>query len=150
MWSIRYKLGQTINRSTYLRTTAARLISTSNNSTGYDYAGILFFGSISLGTLGLGVWQLQRYFEKTASYQSIATAQEEETVQFPEYLSDEETALWVKGNKSRKLRLVGTFEHSNEIQLGLRSLPNGQAQGLASNPQGYFIITPFRLTNGSV
>lgn len=146
MRSFRHSFCKAFNR----RTSSSRLLSSSNKGSGYDSAGILLFGGISLGTLGLGVWQLQRYFEKVASQENIAAAQKEEMISFPEYLNDEETPMWAKGNKSRKLQLVGTFEHSNEIHLGLRSLPSGQAQGLASNPQGYFIITPFRLKNGLV
>jgi cytochrome oxidase assembly protein ShyY1 len=128
----------------------SRSLSSSNNQSGYDYAGMLLFGGISLGTCGLGVWQLSRYYEKIASRDENVDAASQEMLAFPDYMGDDEITLWAKNNKSRKLQLVGTYEHSNEIRLGLRSLPSGQAQGLASNPQGFYIITPFRLLNGLV
>mmetsp|Transcript_8312 Transcript_8312/g.13959 ORF Transcript_8312/g.13959 Transcript_8312/m.13959 type:complete len:273 (+) Transcript_8312:2-820(+) len=47
----------------------------------------------------------------------------------------------------------GKFDYSQEILLGLRSAPmgltGGPAQGLTSNPQGYFLITPLVITNGA-
>lgn len=47
--------------------------------------------------------------------------------------------------KGKKVTLIGKFDHEKEILLGPRSAPAGlisPAQGLAINPQGYYVITP--------
>lgn len=55
----------------------------------------------------------------------------------------------------RRLLLEGTFVHENEIYIGPRSLgasssssssgPNKGHGGLSTNPQGYYVMTPFVL-----
>lgn len=54
--------------------------------------------------------------------------------------------------KCRRILIEGVYDHENEIVLGLRTAPAGllgpAAQGLASNPQGNFIITPLVLNDG--
>lgn len=51
-----------------------------------------------------------------------------------------------------RLVVEGSFDHSREVLLGPRSVPVGlfgpAAQGMATNPQGFFVITPFRLKSG--
>ena len=47
----------------------------------------------------------------------------------------------------QRIIIVGEFDHANEVKIGPRAAPPGlitdAAQGMATNPQGYFIITPF-------
>jgi cytochrome oxidase assembly protein ShyY1 len=53
--------------------------------------------------------------------------------------------------KGQRISVTGTFDHSKEIILGPRSAPGlvtEKAQGMATNPQGYFIITPLYLNDG--
>lgn len=54
----------------------------------------------------------------------------------------------------RVVSLSGKFLHGDEVLLGPRAAPLGvvkvAAQGMAINPQGYFIVTPFRRDNGYV
>ena len=41
----------------------------------------------------------------------------------------------------------GKFDHTKEVLLGPRTAPSsatgGPAQGMATNPQGFYVITPF-------
>jgi cytochrome oxidase assembly protein ShyY1 len=52
----------------------------------------------------------------------------------------------------RRLIVEGNFDHSREVLMGPRSAPAGlfgpAAQGLATNPLGFFVITPFKLSSG--
>ena len=114
-----------------------------------DIAGIFVFSSISLFTFGLGIWQWQRYEGKIEllrnGQQSLAMP--------PIALSNtsysrNEISQLIKDNKGHLVMLEGIYDHDNEIFLGPRSLPNSSAQGMSTNPQGYFIITPFRTTDG--
>ena len=48
--------------------------------------------------------------------------------------------------KGKRVIVRGYFDHKNEVLLGTRTAPPGvfeAAQGLVTNPQGYFVITPF-------
>ena len=53
-----------------------------------------------------------------------------------------------------RVSTTGVFAHELEVLLGPRSAPAGlfgeAAQGLATNPQGYFIITPLKRSDGTV
>jgi cytochrome oxidase assembly protein ShyY1 len=54
--------------------------------------------------------------------------------------------------KGRRICMDGTYDHTKEILLGPRTAPGleGQkAQGMATNPAGFFVITPFYFKNGS-
>ncbi len=50
------------------------------------------------------------------------------------------------------MSLKGKFDHSREVLVGPRAAPPGlvsaAAQGMATNPQGFFLFTPFRLSTG--
>jgi surfeit locus 1 family protein len=52
----------------------------------------------------------------------------------------------------RKIVLRGKFDHVKEILLGPRPPPVGvfgpAAQGMATNPSGYYVITPFQAEDG--
>jgi cytochrome oxidase assembly protein ShyY1 len=53
--------------------------------------------------------------------------------------------------KGRRISLDGVYDHSKEILLGPRSAPGletQKAQGMATNPTGFFVITPLYLNNG--
>lgn len=53
--------------------------------------------------------------------------------------------------KGRRISLQGKFDHSQEVLLGPRTSPglvSKKAQGMASNPQGFFVITPLYFDNG--
>jgi surfeit locus 1 family protein len=67
-----------------------------------------------------------------------------------QYLLDET----LKECKGQRIQLKGTYLHDKEILLGPRSAPAGLfgagAQGLASNPQGYYIITPLKRSDGTI
>lgn len=55
--------------------------------------------------------------------------------------------------KGRRICLHGVYDHSQEILLGPRTAPgliNKKAQGMATNPMGFFVITPLYLKNGLV
>jgi len=60
----------------------------------------------------------------------------------------------LKDCKGQRIQLKGTFLHDKEVLLGPRSAPPGlfgaAAQGLASNPQGYYIITPLKRSDGTI
>lgn len=67
-----------------------------------------------------------------------------------QYLLDET----LKNCKGQRIQLKGKYLHDKEILLGPRSAPAGLfgagAQGLASNPQGYYIITPLKRSDGTI
>lgn len=53
--------------------------------------------------------------------------------------------------KGRKIALHGVYDHSKEVLLGPRAAPgliNKKAQGMATNPMGFYVITPLYLNNG--
>jgi len=58
------------------------------------------------------------------------------------------------GLKGKRLMLTGRFDHTREILLGVRTAPTGYtgsaAQGMATNPQGYYVLTPFILNSKAV
>lgn len=60
----------------------------------------------------------------------------------------------LKECKGQRISLKGTYLHDKEVLLGPRSAPSGLfgagAQGLASNPQGYYIITPLKRSDGTI
>ena len=125
---------------------------TKKQFTGTDYLGIAVFAGISLATGGLGVWQLKRYFEKTELIEERSKRLDDPLLA----ISSQDCTLsqLVQNGEDqfgRKTILEGEFLHEHQILVGLRAAPAGlfqQAQGLQTNPQGYFVITPFRLTNG--
>ena len=125
-----------------------------------DWKGKVLFSSISLGAAALGVWQAKRYKwkvdiidEMTASLHSTSfLSLPDSTTQraLGEYVR--ETSIGM--TKGKKVSLSGEFEHEKEVLLGPRSAPANlianSAQGLAVNPQGYFVITPLKRTDGTI
>ena len=123
-----------------------------------DILGILVFGSACVGTFGLGVWQVQRYFEKIQTIEDSVKRMHEppHPLALPSSSSSSSSSQQqdvvdaLHENQGRVLLLQGTFDHSKEILLGLRSAPpnllTAKAEGMATNPQGFYIITPFILS----
>jgi len=135
--------------------------------------GIVFFGSLCLGTFGLGCWQLQRLLEK-----QVLVEQRTNELQMPprpvtqlselipalqndnESTTPSSTSFAFGANNSfRRIELVGTFQHDKECLVGPRSPPSGLLpdkpgssgqQGMATAPQGFFVVTPLVLPNKQV
>lgn len=118
-----------------------------------DLAGIFVFGSMSLGTLYLGTWQTRRYFWKVGEIEKSLKASTKPPVPLP-VAEQSELAIFVNEHKGHKILLHGVFDHTREIKIGPRSAPpmltGKAAQGMATNPTGYTIVTPFKLRNGNV
>jgi len=136
----------------------ARAVSSSANNTnttpqspsGTSRAlGIAVFSAISLTAAGLGVWQTQRYQWKVDLIENAKKKDKEDSTD-ASLIIDSDRLRYV----GQKVHLTGTFQHDKEITLGLRSPPVGMfgpaAQGLASNPQGYYVITPLVTSDGQV
>jgi len=122
--------------------------------------GPLFFGGLCLGTFSLGTWQTLRYNEKV----ELMTAQDARLAEIKAELArprpEVNTATAPEEGKDPRLvafhRLTGTFDHSRQVLLGPRGPPLGaisdegpdsgrSGAGLASSPQGYWVLTPFEV-----
>ncbi len=116
--------------------------------------GKLFFGSLCATTFGLGVWQFQRYNWKVQLIDESNSKLTDSVVSFDFNSMNDISSLAreCNANQGKKAHISGYYMHDREILLGPRSVPEGifgeHAQGLAVNPQGYFVITPFKLDNG--
>ncbi|EKU21154.1 surfeit locus 1, partial [Nannochloropsis gaditana CCMP526] len=130
--------------SSSTRLPPAGVSSSTGNSKGKstDLAGLLLFGGLVVGTGCLGVWQSERYFWKIDAIQErneCLAKQLEPLPDFPEAY--------------RRYLVSGTFLHGLELSVGPRAAPpsvHGPAQGLGTNPQGFYILTPFRAGDGYV
>jgi cytochrome oxidase assembly protein ShyY1 len=113
-------------------------------------AGTIFFGSLCIGTCALGVWQTQRYFEKQAMISQRTIDLQLEPITYPEYSS---AVQLLPQNQQppqsfRRIRLLGRYRHEYEFLVGPRSPPPGicdSGGGVASAPQGYYVVTPLEL-----
>jgi len=121
---------------------------------GNNLLGIAFFSSIVGMTFGLGCWQVQRY-----QWKLRVTAEEKERfIQGPSVIphcaTQEHLAESVAQLQGCRVSMVGVFLHDKELLLGPRSAPAGlfgeAAQGLATNPQGYYVITPLKRADGTM
>ncbi|CAM9237195.1 unnamed protein product, partial [Ectocarpus fasciculatus] len=95
---------------------------------------------------GLGVWQYKRYNWKV----SLIKDGREKLKYEKEELSPSTNVQELLG---KQVTFRGTFDHSREVLIGLRAPPSGtfeSAQGMGSNPQGYFILTPMKLSFGPI
>ena len=118
-----------------------------------DTLGMVVFGAICLSTFGLGVWQLQRYKWKVSLLEQTKKAFELDSEAVPKRdLGQVELFSYLQGKYGQRITMKGEFDHANEVKIGPRAAPPGlitdAAQGMATNPQGYFIITPFKLSHG--
>lgn len=115
-----------------------------------DYLGIVVFSGISCGTFVLGVWQWQRYQWKS----ELVESGNKNLLMLPTIISEEKITQShlsdIIREKNGQLINIGegTFDHTKELLLGPRSAPNSSAQGMSSNPQGYYVLTPFRRKDG--
>lgn len=131
--------------------------SSAKQSGGKDVVGIIAFGSICAMTFGLGCWQLQRYQWKIDLIEETRLRYEKELVRLdPRNAVSSQAELYdyMMNIPGQRLSLCGTFQHDKEIKLGPRAAPPGlmgqAAQGMATNPQGFFLMTPFQLENGMI
>ena len=128
-------------------------VSTSNNSTKRN-VGILLFSSVCILAGGLGVWQMQRYNWKIQLIEETKEKLQGNPVVLDNFKSQNELYEYMTKAVGHRIIVEGVYDHEKEILLGPRSAPtdlltNGSAQGLALNPQGYFIITPLKRTDGT-
>lgn len=117
-----------------------------NSST--DTLGILIFGSLCVGTFYLGCWQTSRYFQKI-------DGMEERKNQLQLLPMRKFCSKTFIETPYRRYCVRGEFLYDKEVFVGPRPLPDGVLPpnpksgtgggGLASNPQGYFVVTPFRI-----
>ena len=139
------KCGTSVNDSSHSKS--------SSGSSG-DVLGMLFFGSLCAATFGLGVWQVQRYQEKTASIEQSQQLLREPPLPLVNQHGQSTLSSAVSSLRGRLLTIEGEFMHDREVLLGIRSAPPGlvspKAEGMAVNPQGYFVITPMRLSDRSI
>ena len=109
------------------------------------------FSTICLSTMGLGIWQVKRYFWKVDLIETIKHASHAAPVVLDAARMRSSSTM---NDLEGKVALVtGRFDHNNEIYLGPRSAPTSllgyAAQGMATNPQGYYVITPFVMDDGN-
>jgi len=124
---------------------------------------------IPISAFGLGTWQVRRKKWKENLIQELKLKTTYPIVDFPEkfeflfyfnnktlynllyfYSVDE-----LKSLEYRRVKVVGEFDHSKELYLGPRSCltdggadnGNGLFSASGSTKSGYYVITPFKLSN---
>jgi surfeit locus 1 family protein len=123
------------------------------------HVGTMFFGSLCAGTFALGVWQTRRYTEKVSL---IEQRKSQLTVSpQPFFVSNtnngQRRSLDSVHSFHRYHLMGGEFDYDHEFLVGPRGPPPGvlpnapgsSGSGLSSSPQGYFVLTPYRLQNKS-
>ncbi|KAI9193123.1 SURF1 family-domain-containing protein [Polychytrium aggregatum] len=99
-------------------------------------------------TFGLGCWQVYRLQWKLDLIQTLEARfkdQAQPVTQLDEAVSADQ--------EYQRLLLAGEFCYGDEIFIGPRGaslvrLPNQPGSGVGRNPVGYFILTPFQISNG--
>lgn len=125
----------------------------SSSSPPLSMAGILFFGSLCVSTFGLGCWQSSRYFDKIQLIQRRDEELAMDPIELQSNASSHDWETTKRQSNHRRLHVTGTFHHDKEVLMGPRGPPPGaisqsgpnsgrSSGGMASSPQGYFIITP--------
>jgi surfeit locus 1 family protein len=150
-----FKAGQSLGRAS-LKSRMGRVMFSSTATpaqSSKDTLGIAIFGAICLSTCGLGVWQLQRYTWKVDLLEQTKKAFELDSEAVPQRaFGQAELFAYLQEKYGQRIAIKGEFDHDNEVKIGPRAAPPGlitdAAQGMATNPQGYFIITPFKLSHG--
>jgi len=141
----------TRNSSTASETAAAEAATVATPTS--KIVGIAFFSSVCAYAVGLGVWQAKRYHWKVGVIEDIKLKLNDPPEIIPS-LAQFDLVEWVDQMQGRRVAVTGIFDHSKEILIGPRSAPLGlmgdAAQGLAVNPQGYYVITPFNRSDGTV
>ena len=97
------------------------------------WIGSLLVGLVLLICLGLGGWQLQRLRWKQALNAQRITQFSAPPLHWDQALVDPSAAAF------RSIRLVGSFDHDKEMQIGARRV---------AARSGVDIMTPFRLSEG--
>ena len=123
------------------------------SKTNGDLIGKVVFGSICFSTFLLGVWQAKRYSWKVDLIESSKNKLSDKPENIPKNLTNNDLILFLKDKKGKIVEIEGKFDHSRELFLGPRTAPlssTGQAQGMSSNPQGYYLITPLIRADKSV
>jgi len=95
---------------------------------------------------------LKRYLWKTEVIKATGDNLALPPVLIPAAAAHKDLALHTESITGRRITLYGKFDHDHEVKLGPRSAPasvGSNAQGMAINPQGYYVITPFRLESGA-
>lgn len=124
-------------------------------ASGLSSSGKLFFSSLCASTFGLGCWQTQRYFEK------IEQTEERNKIiaQEPIELEKGFNCSSPNDREFQPILVHGKFRHEDEILIGPRGPPldslsksgpnSGRSSGgMASSPQGYYVIAPLERSNG--
>ncbi len=106
----------------------------------------IFYGLCVL-TASLGVWQSKRYLWKIDLVQEAEKNLKKESKDLTSLSSSTMSqSLYEKFNG--KFVISGEYDYKNEILIGPRSAPantvSKQAQGMATNALGYFVLTPFK------
>jgi surfeit locus 1 family protein len=121
---------------------------------GRDYLGMIVFGGLCAGTFTLGTWQVQRYFWKINVIEEARKLMNESLEHIPPGAGQFQLSEIAESLRGRRIAVKGIYEHEREVAVGPRSAPAGLfgagAQGLATNPQGYYIITPLKREDGTV
>ncbi|MPC93047.1 Surfeit locus protein 1 [Portunus trituberculatus] len=99
-----------------LRLAPVRRMATSTAAPGNHPVGPmgLFLLIVPIGTFCLGTWQVQRRKWKLNLIDELATKSKAPPIQFPENLEELEELEY------RRVKMIGTFDHSREILLGPR------------------------------
>uniref|UniRef100_A0A2H8TTH0 SURF1-like protein n=2 Tax=Melanaphis sacchari TaxID=742174 RepID=A0A2H8TTH0_9HEMI len=104
---------------------------------------------LPISAFGLGTWQVKRKIWKENLIEELKSKTKLPALDFPEN-EKELTNL-----EYRRIKVVGKFDHSKELYLGPRSClidggaenSNGLFSGSGSTNSGYYVITPFKLSD---
>lgn len=108
--------------------------------------GSILLLTIPVTTFGLGVWQTKRRRWKLEMLEMLQTKPKIPPVPLPNSLEE------INELEYRKVRVRGTFDHSKEMRIGLRSLVQ-ESHGSSKNQFsmgrsfGYHVVTPFKLAD---
>ena len=127
--------------------------SSQSTSSRHNVLGIpseLYSLDLYAGAAYLSYWQIERYQWKKLIIKQSKERLASDTLfdEFPSYkLSQKDLSDFAGTKRGKKIHISGKFDHSKEILLGPRTAPasatGGPAQGMATNPQGFYVITPF-------
>lgn len=131
---------------------ARRGASSSASERAVDVKGVVFFGSCVAATAALGVWQTKRFFWKVDLIEQVKQGLHKEPVPLP--LNADAAKLQAVDQPGQRVSVRGTYDFSKEILLGPRRPPSNlmgpEAQGMATSPQGFFVLTPLKREDGSI
>lgn len=125
---------------------------------------------IPISAIALGTWQVRRKKWKENLIKELQTKTKFPAIEFPEkfeltlilnyiyifiYLLNFYSEDELLNLEYRRVKVVGEFDHSKELYLGPRSClmnggsdnGNGLFSSSGSTKSGYYVITPFKLSN---